>query len=79
MEFQRARDFPDLRRGALRSLQRHAGPVVPVARVVEIALDPVQQAMDAKGKLVAHAHDNRVGLVPFVLAQMGKNLAMLVG
>jgi hypothetical protein len=35
--------------------------------------------MDAKGKLVAHAHDDRVGLAPFVLAQMRKNPAMFVG
>jgi hypothetical protein len=34
--------------------------------------------MDAKGKLVAHSHDDFVGLVPFVLAQMRKNPAMLV-
>jgi mRNA degradation ribonuclease J1/J2 len=35
--------------------------------------------MDAKGKLVAHAHDDGVGLVPFILAQMRKGLAMFVG
>src|SRR6266581_314610 len=71
------RDLLDFRRGAL--AERHAGPVVPVARVVEVAFDPVQQPMDAEGELVAHAHDDRVGLVPFALAQMGKSLAMLVG
>jgi mRNA degradation ribonuclease J1/J2 len=35
--------------------------------------------MDAKGKLVAHAHDDRVGLVPFILAQMSKYPAVFVG
>jgi hypothetical protein len=35
--------------------------------------------MDAKGKLVLHAHDDRVRLVPFIFAQMRKNLAMFVG
>jgi len=53
--------------------------VVPVARVVEIAFDPVQQAVDAEGKLVAHAHDDRVGLVPVLTAQMSERLAMLFG
>src|SRR5260370_20052086 len=35
--------------------------------------------MDAKGELVAHAHDDRVGLVPFIPAQVRENLAMFVG
>src|SRR5207247_9087036 len=35
--------------------------------------------MDAKGEPVAHAHDDRVGLVLFILAQMRKNSEMLVG
>src|SRR6267378_1698270 len=35
--------------------------------------------MDTKGEPVAHAHDDRVGLVPFVFAKIRKNLAMLVG
>jgi len=39
----------------------------------------VQQAVDAEGELVAHAHDDRVGLIPFVFAQMGERLAMLFG
>src|SRR6266446_996171 len=34
--------------------------------------------MDAKGKFVAHAHHDRVGLVPFVPAQVRKDLAMFV-
>jgi hypothetical protein len=39
----------------------------------------VQKPVDAKGKLVAHAHDDRVRLVPFIFAQMRKNPAMFVG
>jgi len=35
--------------------------------------------MDAECELVAHAHDDRVGLVPFFPAQMGENLAMFIG
>jgi hypothetical protein len=35
--------------------------------------------MDAKGELVAHAHDDRMGLVPFIPAQVRKNPAMLFG
>jgi hypothetical protein len=35
--------------------------------------------MDAKGELVAHAHHDRVGLVPFIPAQMSENLATFVG
>src|SRR5258708_8953212 len=35
--------------------------------------------MDAEGKPVAHAHDDRVGLVPFIPAQVSENLAMFVG
>jgi hypothetical protein len=75
--FQHRRDLLDFRRGAL--AERHAAPVVPVARVVEVAFDPVQQAVDAKGELVAHAHDDRVGLVPVLSAQMSERLAMLFG
>ncbi len=35
--------------------------------------------MDAERELVAHAHDDRVGLVPFIPAQVSENLAMFVG
>jgi len=35
--------------------------------------------MDVERELVAHAHDDRVGLVPFLPAQVGENLAMFVG
>jgi len=35
--------------------------------------------MDAEGKLVAHAHDDRVGLIPVLSAQMSERFAMLFG
>src|SRR5260221_8139664 len=72
-------DLLYFRSGALRFSERHGGPVVPVARVDQVAFDAVQEPMDAKGELVAHAHDDRVGLVPLIPAQVRENPAMFVG
>jgi hypothetical protein len=77
--FQYRRDFLDFRCGAPRFAERNGSPVVPVASVVQVAFDPVQEPVHAKGKLVAHAHDDRVGPVPLFPAQKRKNPAMLVG